>query len=104
MSARRTRALAAGLAMLTLAPATAAAATPSVVVDAASRGGRCSDARSSERVSVKRPWCTLAHALRRAPGGSTVLVRGGSYPATEVADTDPGRTVTVAPYGRERPV
>ena len=56
-------------------------------VDRESRGGSCSDGRSAaEASSAGKPWCSLARALAAAPGGSVVLVRGGSYPELSVKD------------------
>ena len=104
MSHRLARALLGALAALALLPACAAAATPALVVDGASRGGRCSDARAAAAVSVRRPWCTPARALQATPAGATVLVRRGRYARTSVQDVRPADWVTLAPFRRERPV
>jgi Right handed beta helix region len=46
----------------------------------------CSDSRSADQAaSPATPWCTLGRAVAAAPSGSTVLVRGGSYPELNVA-------------------
>jgi Right handed beta helix region len=74
-------------------------------VDADSRGGPCSDARTaSEAGSAKTPWCSLERAIAAAPPGSTVLVRAGSYPELEVIERDNTELVTVKAYRGERPV
>ena len=74
--------------------------SPGLYVDGSSLGGQCSDARTAAEVSLQAPWCSLAAAATRAPAGSTIFVRRGSY------------TVLVAPqlraldfrgYGAERP-
>ena len=45
------------------------------------------------------PWCTLDHALRAAPAGSLVLVRGGDYGGTTVENLRPARRVTFRAVG-----
>src|SRR3954454_11171642 len=104
MSHRLARALLAALGALALLPSPAAAAAPVLVVDGASRGGRCSDARAGAAVAVRRPWCTPARALRAAPAGATVLVRRGRYARNCVRWRGPADWVTLAPFRRERPV
>lgn len=94
------KALAAGLVLLAAAPAAAQAATPTPVVDA---GARCSDRVPAAKVSARRPWCTVDHALKTVRGG-TVLVRDGRYPAVAVTGLDRGRPVTLAAYPGEHPV
>ena len=100
-------ALGALLAVLTLicAPAAARAST---YVDGASTGGACSDARTAaQAASPATPWCSLVTAAMKAPSGSSVLVRGGSYPYTRIDGA--GRTpatamITMAAYPGETPV
>lgn len=73
-------------------------------VDANSRGGACSDARSaSEARFADAPWCSLDRAVAAAQPGSTVLVRAGSYPELEVVDRDNTELVSVKAYPGERP-
>jgi hypothetical protein len=61
-------------------------------VDAGSRGGNCSDNRSASLVnSPKTPWCSLTRAAGDAASGTTVLVRGGRYPAAALGRTRAGR-------------
>jgi hypothetical protein len=66
-------------ALLVLGMSAPAWADP-LVVDGASLGGACSDARAPAGVSLTTPWCTIVQAVKAAPSGSTVFVRGGSYP------------------------
>jgi hypothetical protein len=91
--ARRRAFAAAVLALLSLAAAPAAARA-ATYVDVAGRGGACSDARSAaQAASPATPWCSLTSAAAKAPSGGTVLVRGGSYPYTQIDGSDPhGRT------------
>jgi len=103
MSHRLPRALLGALVALALLPACAAAATPALVVDGASRGGRCSDARAAAAVSVRRPWCTPARALQAAPAGATVLVRRGRYARTSVQDVRPADWSRSPPSGASAP-
>jgi hypothetical protein len=70
-------------------------------VDVGSVGGRCDDGRSVGEVSVGRPWCSLGRALEVAPGGRTVLVRGGSYPRLDLVGRR-DRYLVVRPFGGER--
>jgi hypothetical protein len=73
-------------------------------VDARSRGGQCSDERSAALAdSVKTPWCSLARAAGDAPAGTTVLVRGGTYPVAGIGRKRAGR-VRLSPYPGERAV
>jgi hypothetical protein len=69
-------------------------------VDRNSRGGRCSDRRSAARAASPRtPWCSIRRAVAAAPSGSTVLVRGGSYPELVVEnDRRRSRHVTLKRY------
>jgi hypothetical protein len=90
MRSSRSHLLAAAVTVLAfaLAPAAARAAT---YVDVASTGGACSDARTAaQAASPATPWCSLVTAAAKAPSGSTVLVRAGSYPYTRIDGT--GRT------------
>jgi hypothetical protein len=75
------------------------AASP-LVVDQHSIGGKCSDTRAASRVSVSRPWCSIAAAVAAAPSSSTVLVRAGNYPYLQLNSAG-SRTsyVTLEPYG-----
>jgi hypothetical protein len=77
----------------------AALADP-LVVDPGSIGGACSDARLPVQVSPTTPWCSIAGALKTAPSGSTVYLRGGTYP-TQVLQNVGLRTdyVALEPYG-----
>lgn len=71
-------------------------ADPVLWVDRDSIGGACSDERSAEEASSESsPWCGIGRALEAAPSGSTVLVRGGSYPEV-AAGFDGGRTSLVS--------
>jgi hypothetical protein len=93
------------VALLACAPAVAGATT---YVDAAGVGGACSDARTAAQAAAPAtPWCSLVAAAAKAPSGSTVLVRAGSYPYTRIDRT--GRTpntamVTMKAYPGEAPV
>ena len=75
-------------------------------VDSASQGGTCSDRRTVAQVRRTRtPWCSLRRALVKAPAGSTVRLRGGTYRtvrATEVRRS-PSR-LTFVSHGDERVV
>jgi hypothetical protein len=72
-------------------------------VDVASVGGTCSDGHSvSDARSPDKPWCTLAHAARSAPGGSNVAVRRGSYPLLTVKGVDHATVVTLGAYPGEQ--
>lgn len=99
-------ALGALLAALALAGAPAAAHA-STYVDGASTGGACSDARIVARAaSPATPWCSLVTAALKAPSGSTVLVRGGSYPYTRIdgaGRTAASATITMKAYPGETP-
>ncbi len=105
--ARRRAFAAAVLALLSLAAAPAAAHA-ATYVDVAGRGGACSDARSAaQAASPATPWCSLTAAAAKAPSGGTVLVRGGSYPYTQIDGSDRtpnAATVTMKPYPGETPV
>ncbi len=85
-------------------PVPARAAVPiTIYLDAASVGGRCSDARTAAQVTKARPVCTSAKALDLVPDGGTVLVRRGTYPkvTTARAFAQPTR---FAAYPGEQPV
>jgi hypothetical protein len=87
-----------------LAHADQVASAASLVVDSGSVGGRCDDSRVVSAVGVATPWCSLTRAVAAAPAGSTVLVRGGVYPAVVLAGYAPASTVTFAAYPGEQPV
>jgi Bacterial Ig domain/Right handed beta helix region/Fibronectin type III domain len=53
-------------------------------VDKDSIGGTCSDSRAVNEVTQSTPWCTLNKAASSAPGGSTVIIREGTYPALDI--------------------
>src|SRR3954453_9679986 len=99
--------LAALVALLALA-LVPAAARAAAYVDVAGAGGACSDARTAaQAASPATPWCSLVTAAAKAPSGTTVLVRGGSYPYTRIDGTGrPPNTamVTLAAYPGETPV
>ncbi len=66
-------------------------------VDKDSVGGRCSDERSAAAAaSQDTPWCSLAHAVREAPAGTTLLLRRGSYPRLALDGVRHEDFVTVA--------
>ena len=100
-------ALGALLAALSIACAPAAA-DASTYVDGASTGGACSDARTAaQAASPATPWCSLVTAAMKAPSGSSVLVRGGSYPYTRIdgaGRTAATATITMKAYPGETPV
>ena len=85
-----------------------AAAHASTYVDGASTGGACSEARTAaQAASPATPWCSLVTAALKAPSGSTVLVRGGSYPYTRIdgaGRTAASATITMKAYPGEIPV
>ena len=60
-------------------------AASTLYVDKDSRGGACRDDRAAADVTQATPWCTLTRAVAAAPSGSTVVVRGGSYPKFELS-------------------
>src|SRR3954453_15897043 len=72
-------------------------------VDGGSVGGVCSDARRAAQNTVRAPWCSLAVAFARAPSGSAVRVRRGTYPRVVLPYYAPARRVTFSGYGDERP-
>lgn len=103
--ARAATALTACLTAALLAAPAARADDPALVVDGASKGARCSDARIPAAVSAGAPWCTLSRALTGAPAGSTVLVRSGStYATTVLKRLRPAARVTLQAYPGETPV
>jgi hypothetical protein len=74
-------------------------------VDRDSVGGACSDARTAaEAASAQTPWCSLERAAELAPSGSTVLVRGASYPEAQITGRSKLTSVTFKPFGTEQPV
>jgi Right handed beta helix region len=78
-----------------LAPPATAQVPGALYVDRESRGGGCSDSRSSVEAAVPfTPWCSLKRAVDAAPAGSLVLVRGGSYPLLDVSGSN-GRAASV---------
>ena len=97
------RAAAAAVAAAVLVPC-ASAAGATFYVDAASRGGRCSDARTAAQVTLARPWCTLRRGLEAVPSGGRLELRGGTYPGLIFTGFSRPATVTVAPYQAEKPV
>jgi Right handed beta helix region len=104
----RRRALAAALLALLSLAAAPAAAHAATYVDVAGRGGACSDVRSAaQAASPATPWCSLTAAAAKAPSAGTVLVRGGSYPYTQIDGSDRtpnAATITLKPYPGETPV
>jgi hypothetical protein len=54
-------------------------------------------------VSVATPWCSLQVAAANAPDGSTVLVRGGTYPSTTFRQIRHVTKVTLQAYSGEMP-
>jgi len=79
------------------------ASSRTLYVDAASIGGRCSDARSAAAVTIATPWCSVAAAAAAAPGGSVVFVRAGRYPELDLRSYAPAAPVTFEGYGSELP-
>jgi hypothetical protein len=74
----------------------AAGATAALVVDGAGRGGRCDDGRSAAQARMPAtPLCSITRALALAHAGTTIAVRGGSYPALEVSGLRPARPIVV---------
>lgn len=68
----------------------------------------CSDARTASQVSAATPWCSLQAGATKAPDGSTVEVRGGSYPYAQLRGNFTGLPsvarqdyVTFKPYASE---
>ena len=96
-------AVAAIAAVVAMTAPRAGAAAPTYYVDAASRGGKCSDARTPAQNTLRTPWCTLARGITAATAGSSVLVRAAAYPRTQVTGAVKGAYVTIAPYGSEVP-
>jgi parallel beta helix pectate lyase-like protein len=81
----------------------AALADP-LVVDPSSVGGVCSDTRLPIQVSVITPWCSLTEAVKTAPSGSVIYMRGGSYPAQDLDGLGTRSDyVTIEPYGYGTP-
>jgi hypothetical protein len=85
-----------------------AAASATMYVDGGGMGGACSDARApAQAAAPATPWCSIAAAALKAPSGSTVLVRAGSYPYTRIdgaGRTAATATITVKAYPGETPV
>jgi hypothetical protein len=78
---KRLLASVAGLVLLLPVPVAHATLT----VDQDSIGGQCSDQRSAAGVDASAPWCSIPQATRAAPDGSTVQIRAGAYPRTDIA-------------------
>ena len=70
-------------------------------VDGQSLGGACDDSRTPAQVSFQTPWCTIATAANKAPSGSTVYVRAGSYTALVASQL---AAIDFRAYGSEQPV
>jgi hypothetical protein len=80
-----------------------AQASPPVYVDAAGRGGSCSDARTpAESQNPATPVCSIARGIALAQPAGRVAVRAGTYPALALAGNG-GRDayVTVAAHRGE---
>ena len=79
-----------------------AQAPPTIYVDGSSIGGQCQDGRSAaEASSPSTPVCTIARGVALAASGTTVLVRGGTYPATTIDGHGGTDYLTVQAYGGE---
>lgn len=86
-------------------PDVRAAAEGRVYVDKDSVGGSCSDSRSTSSASnPSTPWCSLDRAARKAPSGTTVMIRRGSYPRLEINDIRRSSYVTFRSYPGEQAV
>lgn len=103
MSLRRP-VLAALLALAAVPASAPAAPSNRVVVDAASRGGGCTDAQPASQATARRPFCSIARALEAATEGGTVVVREGSYPPVVATGMAPARRVTLTARRGEEPV
>jgi hypothetical protein len=85
--------------------AASSARAATVNVDVESRGGACSDNRTSTQAqNAATPWCTLSKALGASPDGSTIQVRGGTYPPASSSDRHLTSGISVSGYPREQPV
>jgi hypothetical protein len=71
------------------------------VVDRSSVGGKCSDDRPAGRRPASAPWCSLERAVEKAPAGSLVLVRRGSYGPVSLKGK-PSGTLRFKAYPGER--
>ncbi len=81
------------------------AADGRVYVDKDSVGGSCSDSRSASGASSpSTPWCSLGRAVSKAPSGTTVMIRRGSYPRLEVTNVRRNSYVTFRSYPGEQAV
>jgi hypothetical protein len=89
--------------LFALAAGAECASAATLYVDKDSVGGPCSDARSPGQVSEAAPWCSLDHAARAAPAGSTVLVRRGAYPRLVIQDVRHSGLVTFSAHPGEQP-
>ncbi len=94
---------------LVLGCASSATARAATHVDVASVGGICSDARTAAQAAQPAtPLCSLRAAIDKAPSGSTILLRRGTYPFARIDGTDfrharNTATVTLRPYPGEAP-
>jgi hypothetical protein len=101
---RLAAALLCGAVLPTLAPpAHAARADRALIVDRASLGGRCDDARRPARVNRRRPLCSLERAVMLSPDGGRILLREATYPKLVLDGAQPAATLRIRPYRRERP-
>ncbi len=71
-------------------------------VDANSKGGRCSDARTAVQVSETAPLCTLARGAALIADGGTILVRDATYPQLTLSRQFTRKT-TIKAYPGEQP-
>lgn len=71
-------------------------------VDANSKGGRCSDARTAVQVSQTAPLCTLARGGALIADGGTILVRDATYPQLMLSRQFTRKT-TIKAYPGEQP-
>jgi hypothetical protein len=66
-------------------------------VDAGGHGATCSDGRgAAEAQNPLTPLCTIPRAIAVAPDGGRIIVRGGSYPALDVAGGSRSTWLTIA--------
>ena len=80
-----------------VAPQAAQAAGPELPQVFVHDGKHCSDHSGSATArNPDTPWCTLARAVRAAPASSTVVVRGGRYPAQSLVRAGGGRIRFIA--------
>ena len=83
--------------------AVARPANATLHVDAASRGGQCSDVRSASQVSASTPLCSLDRAMALVVSGGKVVVRAATYPSLTIG-TAYARRTTIRAHTGERPV